>query len=249
MRAQLFGPFRVAIADVPVHKWTSGPSRSVLQFLLLREGRPVPRDILMDTFWSEFEPSRARNNLNVAIHALRKSLRGHSDHPIIEHVRGTYRLHPALAVDVDVHRFEHHVQAGLHHEREGCADDAVVEYQRAAAVYEDDLLADEPYAEWLVSRREHYRQRLMEVLDRTSSLLAAHCRLADAAHVCRRHLTLDPYDDSVFRRLLCCLDGVGQSQKAVLEYRTYAARLARDLGIRPSPDTQRVIESIQADLH
>jgi DNA-binding SARP family transcriptional activator len=239
----------VDIAGETVHSWSSGPSRSVLQYLLLRGGKPVPRDVLMDTFWSDFEPERARNNLNVAIHTLRKALRRHSDVPIVEHVRGTYRLHPALTLDVDVDEFERQLRAGLEHERNGCLEEAVCHYQRAATLYEDDLLVDEPYAEWLTTRREHYRQRLTEALDHASTLLLRQCRFADAIHTCRRLLAIDPFDDNAFRRLLHCLDGAGQGQKAVLEYRTYAARLARDLGIRPSSATQQVIDSIEAGIH
>lgn len=77
---RMLGPFELAIRDVEVEQWVSYKGLAVLKYLLMSAPRPVRRESLMDLFWPGYRPQSARNNLNVAIYALRRSLEAAADH-------------------------------------------------------------------------------------------------------------------------------------------------------------------------
>jgi hypothetical protein len=72
LTAYLLGGFRVALNLNPVENWPSNRGRMVLKYLLTHRDRPVPREVLMETFWPNAKPGSARNRLNVALHGLRQ---------------------------------------------------------------------------------------------------------------------------------------------------------------------------------
>ncbi len=69
----MLGPFELAVEGTPVKRWTSLKGVSILKYLLLHGGR-ARREELMDLLWRGYRPQSARNNLNVAIYALRRDV-------------------------------------------------------------------------------------------------------------------------------------------------------------------------------
>ena len=68
------GKFRVRVNWKTVEHWPSTKAKSLLKYLIAQQGRPVPRDILMEALWPGCEPSLANNNLKAAVRALRQTL-------------------------------------------------------------------------------------------------------------------------------------------------------------------------------
>jgi DNA-binding SARP family transcriptional activator len=107
----MLGAFNITIGDLTV-KLPSSRGLSVLKYLLLHHKQNAPREVLMDVFWPDAEPETARNNLNVAMHSLRKALRTVIFRPVILFEDGAYGLEPNLQVWLDVEEFERCVKAG-----------------------------------------------------------------------------------------------------------------------------------------
>ena len=57
-------------------------------------------------------------------------------------------------------------------------------------------------------------------------------------------LALDPLRDDAHRGLLNVLRGLGQRDDAIAHFRTYAARLRRELDVDPSPETIALYRAI-----
>ncbi|MEK7327541.1 MAG: BTAD domain-containing putative transcriptional regulator, partial [Chloroflexota bacterium] len=154
LTAHLLGKFRAAVNDHPVENWPSGRGRAVFKYLLIHHNQPTPRDVLMDVFWPSAGPSAARNNLNVALHRIRQSLRALTDLPVVLFEEGAYCLNPALHLWLDVEEFERRVAAGLRLEARNQPAAAVAEYELAENLYQGDFLQEDKYEEWAIARRE-----------------------------------------------------------------------------------------------
>ena len=171
LTVHLLGQLKVRLDDVPVDDWPSGRGRSLFKYLVTHRDPWPRRELLMDAFWPEAAPAAARNSLNVAVHGLRRAFRASAGVEVVVLEDGAYRLGPGLRLWLDVDEFELHVAAGRRLEAAGDLAGAAAAYERALALYQGDLLADDPYEDWPVPAREHLLLTYLDVLDRLSGLL------------------------------------------------------------------------------
>ncbi len=111
LTVQMLGTFNITIQDTPI-KLHATRGLSLLKYLLFHHKQRIPREVLMDIFWPDAEPETARNNLNVAMHGLRRALRTSTFLPVIVFEDGAYGLDPILQVWLDVEEFERCIKAG-----------------------------------------------------------------------------------------------------------------------------------------
>ena len=100
---RVLGPLEVVIDGVDVTP-PAPKERALLALLVVRRGRVVGADQLMEELWPTLAADRARRVLQVRVAALRKLLSTADAAPLLELVAPGYRL--AIAdEDVDEHRF------------------------------------------------------------------------------------------------------------------------------------------------
>ena len=139
-----------------------GRPRRLLIALLLRVGRVVPVDVLVDQVWGEHPPADAANALQVQVSYLRRvlGLSPTGPAPALRTAASGYLLDVA-AESIDVHRFERLVvSAG-----ERLASRSHVEVEAALAELEDALrlwrgepLQDVGYEPFVVAEVERLRE-------------------------------------------------------------------------------------------
>jgi len=241
----LLGPLRVALKQLPVTDWPSGRGRSLVKYLLTHRDPWPPRDVLMEVFWPSSAPKAARNSLNVAVHGLRGALRAATQVPVIVFDGGTYRLHSDVRLWLDVDEFERHVGSGRKLEQSGELAGAMVEYELAAALYQGDFLADDPYEEWPVLARERLRLAWLHTLDRLSHLYFGHERYASCATLCQRIIERDPCREDVQRRLMRCYSRQEQPHLALRQYWACAEALHAELDVDPATATTELHQQIR----
>jgi DNA-binding SARP family transcriptional activator len=245
--AQHLGPFRVSLNDDPILHWPSGRGRALLKYIIMHHDRPIPRDVLMDLFWPEALPDDARNNLNVAMHGLRQAFRNRTDQPIVLFQRedATYRLNPELTIWLDVTEFEHHVDNGRQHERDGIFATAVASYEQAASLYQGDFLADDPYEDWPMLRREQLRLAYLDMLERLGQIYFSQGQYGACAALCQRILARDNCREDAHCRLMRCYSRQGQPHLALRQYQACVKALNDELGVEPLPATVRLADEIR----
>jgi DNA-binding SARP family transcriptional activator len=96
----------------------------------------------MERFWPEAEPEAARNNLNVAMHRLRRAL-GRDGFPFVQFADGHYLLNPRLVVSIDADAFLAHAARASELERDQDVDGAIREYAACVALYQGELLPED----------------------------------------------------------------------------------------------------------
>ncbi len=165
LRVRMLGSFEVSLGGRRIEAWHGQRGQMLLKYLLARRGRSCPRDVLIDAFWPEIEPGRARNRLHVALSALRRSLRDAAGASVVEFHEGSYRINPAVRLDLDVDAFEGLLARARRGEREGSAEEAIEAYAGALALYRGDFLDDDLYEDWTVMPREALHSAYLDGLD------------------------------------------------------------------------------------
>jgi DNA-binding SARP family transcriptional activator len=242
--AHLLGRFRVTLNDAPVDRLPSARGSALFKYLLTHRNPWPPREVLMEVFWPGAPPQAGRNNLNVAVHALRRAFRTVGDVEGVVFEQGTYRLHPDLQLWVDVDEFDRHLRAGRQLEAAGELAGAMSQYELTVSLYQGDFLADDPYEEWPVLTRERLHLAHLDTVDRLSHLYFSQGRYAPCAALCQRIVERDPCREDAHRRLMRCYSRQGQLHLALRQYRICVEALRAELSVDPASETTALYEQV-----
>lgn len=248
MAFHMLGAFSMTIGDLTV-KLPASRGLSLLKYLLLHHKQNTPREVLMDIFWPDAEPETARNNLNVAMHSLRKALRTVIFLPVIIFEDGAYGLEPNLQAWLDVEEFDRCIMAGQRLEARDQLTAAVAEYETAISLYQGDFLESNPYEEWTVLDRERLRVAYLDTLDRLSQIYFDQERYAACITICQLTLTRDRCREDAHGLLMRCYSRQGRFHLALLQYQICAKALHSELDVEPSLETKQLYERIRHREH
>lgn len=247
MRISLSGGVSIEAngATLDERSFAGRQGRLVFAYLLAAEGRPVPRDELADVLWGDAPPARWEKALSVLVSKLRALLEecGLDGQAALRSAFGCYQLVLPRGAWIDVAAAREAVnraEASLDTDEVAAAREAAGE---AAALARRTFLPGED-GSWV----EEKRRELGEVLVRALECLADACLAAgDAREAVRRAeelITLEPYREGGYRRLMQAHAAAGDSAEALRVYERCRRLLADELGAYPSPET----ESIHRDL-
>lgn len=216
--------------------WPRRRAAALLKLLAIQRGRAMHREQVQEALWPALDAASAANNLHKNLHYLRAELA--PVHPsAVTLVGGTLRVDPAIPLDVD-----DFVAAS----REARGTRAVPAYEHALAVYAGDLLPDDLYEAWSQSQRDQLRATRQQLLIEVSRLYvsAGEYGLAESRLV--ELLEDDPIHEDTHRRLMRLYAEAGNRDKALRQYRRCRDALERDLGVRPSSETEVLLREITA---
>ena len=248
LSARFLGGLRVEIDETPVVLGTSRRTRTLLAYLIDRGAHPIPRDLLMDIFWPTSAPDAARNSLHVAMSGVRKALARAWPGVVIDCRGDTYRLSEQIEVWSDTAEMERRCDRAAATSATGRLDEAISHYEAALSLYAGEFLADDPYLEWALDRREELRLRAVMCAERLSELHLLqgdfHRVLAVSMHVLREDACHEP----VARRLMIAYARLGQPHMALRQYERIVGTLDRELGVDPAPETVTLADDIRRRL-
>lgn len=237
------GTFGVYRDGQKLGPWPNRRAKGVFKFLLAQRARPVPKDVLMELFWPDASVDAARNNLNVAVYALRRFLRDGDDGvAYVLFQEDCYLLHPDLDLWVDAEEFDRLVATARRLDAAGDPG-AVSAWRAAEALYEGALFEDDPYEAWMLPLRRERQDRYVAVLAR---LQAHHAQAGDHAaglEVCRKILGVEPWREDAHRELMLGYARQGQHHLALRQYHDCRTAL-RDVGAQPGAATVECHEAI-----
>ena len=213
--------------------------RLVLAALLLKPGRVVSVDQLIDLVWGQTPPHSARGTVQALVSRLRTALR-RSETPVELIGRDPGYLLRVDPLAVDAHRF-----TALVAQARAAGDDNAVElFDQALALWRGEPLAD--------VADEHLRHRLCAGL-RETRWAAVEERAEVLLRRGRSRQVVDELTDAVLRQpgrqrltgqLMLALYREGRTDRALTIYRQVRDRLADELGLDPAPALRRLEERI-----
>jgi DNA-binding SARP family transcriptional activator len=245
MAVYCLGPFRVYVAGRFVDEWTNGKGKAIFKFLVSSPQHRAAKEVLMELSWPDAEPHAARNNLNVAIHGLRKSLARVAASSVVLFRDDSYLLNPDLDLWIDHEEFSRHASAGQDLERRGKLENAMHEYSLAEALYQGEFLEEDRYEDWPEPQRRSLRDLYLMCLDRLSRRAFRRQDYGGCLEVCRRIVAADACDEEAHRRMMVCWARQGLPHLALREYHVCREALAKELEVQPSQATDQLFDRIR----
>ncbi len=240
------GSFGIVLAgrNIDIGKWKRKKAVTLLKYLITQLDRPVHRERLLDCLWPGVDQSRGWGRLKVTMYYLRRELRanGMSD-DVVKTVGNAYLLRrDAVWVDVDV--FERLVTEGRALQDQAQWSDALDCYVDAQRLYRGEYLEEETFADWCAEERERLHELYLEMLARTAECHAELGQYAEVVQIYRKALVFDPCRESFHCLLMEDLVKDGRPDLALAQYRHCQQVLAREFGVEPLPETQRLYQQI-----
>lgn len=243
LRIRLFGQVAVEHGGRVLGPRDFGGSRpkQVLEILLAARGAVVPTDRIVEMLWGEELPSNGIGALHTFVSALRRHLCSgpRRARELVVTERGGYRFAVEHA-EIDIDCFDELLErAGrLPTEVAGrCLADALT-------LATQEVLEDEPYADWAQELRGTYRGRVIGAnLEAADAALAARDFRASLRHA-QAAAKLDRFSERAYRTEMLALYATGRAHEALEAYRRLRSVLVRELGLEPNAETRTLEAAI-----
>ncbi|HEY0517575.1 MAG TPA: AAA family ATPase [Solirubrobacteraceae bacterium] len=150
---KLLGGFQASRDGEPVDAavWRLRKGRELVKLLSLAPAHRLHREQLLEALWPDLDPLAGANNLHQVVHVARRALGADA----VELRDELLILHAS----VDVDDFE---RAADHARRSGSTG----AHRAALALYGGELLPENRYDDWAISRREEVEELIAELKDR-----------------------------------------------------------------------------------
>jgi DNA-binding SARP family transcriptional activator len=199
MRVYCFDALEVVIDDSPIDLSAVRPrALSVLRLLALHAGRPVHREVLMDSLWPDVDPDAALHSLQVAVSSLRKVMPDRPAPGIARH-GDAYQLEMRPGSFSDLRAFQTLLNSAATAMAQCDHRRAFDEARNAATLYRGDLLLDEGPAEWVVGHRDALRLDMVRACTIAGEAAMKLGIPHEATRMSERGLSVDRYADPLWR--------------------------------------------------
>lgn len=243
-QVRCFGSFRVEAAEGEVNGWTIQKARELLAFLLAHGGAPVLRETVAEALWPEGDLDQVSHQLSNAAYYLRRTLASAAtevDNRVLVTANQRYHLRSGL-FRVDVDAFDAHVARA--EKLQGY--EALVEYERALAIYAGDFMGDEAF-EWAEVYRRDYQKRFVTAAHRAARLAFDSRDPKLAIRFYDAILGRDPIDEEAVRGIMRCHAALGDTNAVRRTYKALITALRHELeddGAEPLPETTALLHEL-----
>lgn len=204
----------------------------LLAYLVLSEGDGARRrEDACALLWPESDESRARNSLNQTLHILRSSL----GNEVVTGGRETVGIDPGR-IGCDAVEFRKAIAAG--------------NWEEALELYGGELLpglhvtGSLDFERWLDHERRDLKRAAFDAARRVAGQITGDDRSTIKA--LRQARKIRPDDDETVRDLMAACQRQGNVAAALLEYESYRAWLAENVGLEPPKETRRLATELRA---
>ena len=201
---------------------------ALLAVLATPIGRKRSREDIADLLWGHIGEASARNSLRQTLFVIRRML---PEFPGLVITPDALLLMPEH-VAVDVTAFESAAVAGTLRALERAADLYVGDFLRGFS------LRDDSFERWRAGETARLRDIGLSVFEGLLAEYTALGRHAEAVRIANRSLAIDPLHEVAHQALIRVYAAEGRNGLACQQYRECRDLLARELGVKPSEQTE-----------
>ncbi|MDX1418043.1 MAG: BTAD domain-containing putative transcriptional regulator, partial [Candidatus Promineifilaceae bacterium] len=248
IRIQALGPLQLWLNEelVPDKAWPTQKSRQLFEILLINHGRLVTTDRLMEYLWPALGIKKARNNLWVSVSQARRvlepDLASRASSTFILKQGDGYQFQPNQDCWIDIEAFQEKIDQAQN--IDGTIE-AIEHLQNAVDLYQGDLLAHDPYAEWAIQPRRRLREDFLNASLELASAYAYQGEFRRSVNLCRDCLSYDNSRESIYRALMLYLYCAGEQSEALRVYEEARQKLLEEIGVEPATQTKILLQQIQ----
>ena len=231
----------------PVSGFGGAKPLMLLKQLLLKGGRDVPKEVLMDSLWPDAGEAAGEKNLKINLHRLRKALEPFAQKSLgsiyLGQKSGRVSLEPDL-VSVDSIRFTGLVDQGRQLEDQNQDRLALDCYEKATDLYQGEYFGDDPFFEGITEDREMYRRMFIDTLERMAGMYEGQSRWQEAVDSWNRLLEADNCHEPAYRKLMVLYSDTGMKKEAVQVFHLCCDRLEKELDAEPEALTRELFDRL-----
>ncbi len=239
---RLFGGFEARCGTQVILRMRTAKTASLLAYLVVHPPHRFARETLAERFWGELPPERARNNLSVALNALRHALQ--TPYPHIQ-LLDTDAQGVALipdAFNADVLDFENTLAIAAQ------ASDPACQYQQlvhAASLYQGDFMAGY-YDAWVVQRATEFQTHCLHALEQLTQIELERGNLAGAQRWLQQATHVEPLNPEWLYQLTELYLQAGRAETAGRVCTSWIEHYRRIQGDAPPAGVMRLAARCQA---
>lgn len=243
----LFGHVTVAHGNGSMPAKLSRGTQALLAYLLLHK-RPIAREILLDTFWMDHVPDRARSSLTTALWRLRQLLEPDGVRPgtyLIATNTGEVGFNWDSSYWLDFDAFERQINPLLRKPLIQLSDEDINTIEGVLPLYRGELL-EGLYDDWALCEREHFRSLHLNCLTRLMEYYTSRQHFEQSIALAHEILRRDPVREEIHRALMRIYLENGQRTLAIRQYTQCRDLLDKELGVTPLEETELLYQQITA---
>ena len=172
---------------------------------------------------------RARTMLN--------QLGEHVGHDLILFKNGCYSWNTELPIAVDAEEFDRLCSAAA---QQTDADVRLDLYQQALSIYGGDFLPKLSTEPWVMPINTYYHQMYLSAVQQTLELLEGLERWTEAAALCEKALSVEPYSEELYQHLMRSRIALGDRAGALTAYEEMSELLFSNFGVMPSEESRQL---------
>ena len=221
----------------------------LLKSIVLHGSRDIPKEILIDDLWPEATAKAGEKNFKINLHRLRKAIepdfKKEFGYAYIIQKAGLISLDPKL-VTLDVDEFIAFGAMAMENEKNNRFETALEWYDKAVKIYKGDYFAEEPYLGWIFRKREFFKSRYIEFLQKKAMLHEELNQMNKAIDTWQLICEAEPYLEAVYQNLMILYADSGQKNRAMAVFQECRALLKKDLGTEPDVQTLDIFYKIKS---
>lgn len=241
LRVRMFGDFSIQYGEAEISD-CDNRSRKVwllLAYMIYCRNRAITQDELIGLLWGDEERStNPVNAMKTMFHRVRTTLNHLGDnvgHTFIIRQGGNYAWNPEILFFFDVAEFELLCKAS-----DGAqTDEKRLEYcLKALELYRGDFLSRLSSEPWVVPISTYFHNLYIQAVQTTLALLEKSGRPKEVAALCRKAITIDPYNESLYQHLMRALMNLSDQRGVIQVFEDMSDLLFSNFGIMPSDETK-----------
>ena len=221
----------------------------LLKSIVLHGSKDIPKEILIDDLWPKATAKAGDKNFKINLHRLRKAIEPNPKkefgYAYIIQKAGLISLDPEL-VTLDVDEFIAFGARAAENERNNRFESALELYDRAVRIYKGDYFSEEPYLEWITRKRDLFKAKYSEFLQKKALLHEELDQIDKAIESWQRIIGADPYFEAAYQNLMILYADSGQKNRAMEIFQECRALLKKDLGTEPDVQTFAIYSKIKS---
>jgi ATP/maltotriose-dependent transcriptional regulator MalT/DNA-binding SARP family transcriptional activator len=228
----LFGGFKLIYGDetLSMNKVKNQKALDLFKFLALNYNQWIIQDVLIEYFWPKLPVQKAKQNLYVAIHDIRKRLKEFGlKEDYISHKNKNYKFNTDKPYYLDYEDFLNRYEEGTKMMNNKKYLKAKEIYLEAKEIYSYGLLPANIYDDWAISKIEDAEEKYLKILS-SLFLLEKEKDSKQAENYLEEYLHINPFSDEMNKEFINLLIKNGERKRA-LDYYNFVNKLyEKELG-------------------
>ncbi|WP_457552121.1 BTAD domain-containing putative transcriptional regulator [Desulfobacula sp.] len=251
IRIETLGKFNIFCANKILDNKAFEGARPILllKSIVLHGSKDIPKEILIDDLWPKATAKAGDKNFKINLHRLRKAIepepKKEFGYSYISQKTGLISLDPEL-VTIDADEFIAFGARAIENEKKSRFKTALKFYEKAVKIYKGDYFAEEPYIEWISRKRELFKARYIELLQKKAMLHEELNQMEKAVESCQLILEADSYFETAYQNLMILYADSCQKNKALDLFQKCRLLFNNDLGTEPDVQTFNIYNKIKS---